>query len=58
MTRQRNAVLIAFLLGLAFVGLELGYGLRTRLTGLFVIGMAGGLLIGDVMGRTTSETSR
>ena len=55
MVKQRTGALIAFLVGVGFVGVELAFGIRTGLAGLFVTGMAGGLLVGDVMQRTSNQ---
>ncbi len=49
MNKQRKAAAVAFVVALLFVGLELAFDLRTGLAGIFVMGMAGGLIVGDRM---------
>ena len=51
MTRQLKAAALAFVVGLVFVGLEMVFHLQTAIAGVFVVGMAGGLLLGDRMAR-------
>ncbi len=51
MTRQMKGALLAFILGLVFVALEFAFHLKTAIAGVFVVGMAGGLLLGDRMAR-------
>jgi hypothetical protein len=55
MTKQRKAGVLAFIVGIAFVGLQVGLEVQTGLAGLFVSGMAGGLVVGDVMARDAKE---
>ncbi len=54
MTKQRKGALIAFVVGLVFVALEMLFEIRTGLAGVFVVGMAGGLMVGDEMVRSGS----
>jgi len=49
--RQRKAALLAFVVALVFVALQLGFDIQTGIAGVFVAGMAGGLLIGAEMAR-------
>ena len=58
MTKQRKAAVLAFTVGVAFILIELGFNLQTGLAGLFVTGMAGGLLIGDAMTRRAKESTQ
>jgi len=51
MTRQLKAAALTFGVALTFVVLQLGFDVQTGLAGLFVMGMAAGLLIGDCMVR-------
>ncbi|MDP3774997.1 MAG: hypothetical protein Q8Q85_12105 [Gemmatimonadales bacterium] len=46
MTKQRKAAVLAFVVAIAFVALQFGFDIQTGLAGVFVAGMAGGLLIG------------
>ncbi len=54
MNQQRKAAAVAFVVALIFVGLELAFDLRTGLAGIFVMGMAGGLIVGDRMARAST----
>lgn len=54
MTKQRKGALIALVVGLVFVALEMLFQIRTGLAGIFVVGMAGGLMVGDEMTRRGS----
>lgn len=49
MTSQRQAAGLAFAVALLFIAVQLAFGFQTGLAGLFIAGMAGGLLIGSVM---------
>lgn len=51
MSKQRKGALIAAVVGVVFVGVEMLFELRTGLAGIFVLGMAGGLMVGDEMER-------
>lgn len=51
MSKPRKAAILAFLAGLGLVALQLVFGVQTGLTGLFVTGLAGGLLLADSTGR-------
>lgn len=57
MTKQRKGGVLAFVVGLAFVGLQLGFGVETGLAGLFITGVAGGLWIGDAMARSATRST-
>jgi hypothetical protein len=49
MTRQVKGALVASVAALVFVALQLVFKLSTGIAGVFVMGMAGGLLIGNEM---------
>lgn len=49
MTKQVKGALIAAAVGLVFVALEIVFKVTTGLAGVFVMGMAGGLLVGNEM---------
>ena len=51
MTKQQKAGVLTFVVGIAFVAVQLGFDVQTGLAGLFVTGMAGGLVVGDAMAR-------
>jgi hypothetical protein len=55
MTTQVKAALIAAVVGLIFVALEIVFKVSTAVAGVFVIGMAGGLLIGDQMAQPAKQ---
>ena len=47
MTRQLKSAAMTFVIGLMFIGAEYGLRVRTSLAGIFIVGMASGLLLGD-----------
>ena len=49
MTKHVKAALIAAVVALVFVALEIIFKVSTGIAGVFVMGMAGGLLIGNEM---------
>jgi len=51
MTRQVQGALIAAAVALIFVALEVIFKVSTGIAGVFVMGMAGGLLIGNEMAK-------
>ena len=51
MTRQVQAALMAAVVALVFVALEIIFKVSTGIAGVFVMGMAGGLLIGNEMAK-------
>ncbi|HSG81941.1 MAG TPA: hypothetical protein VLC48_06820 [Gemmatimonadota bacterium] len=51
MTRQVQAAVLAAGLALVFVALEIIFKLSTGIAGVFVMGMAGGLLLGNEMAK-------
>lgn len=58
MTKQRKAALLAFVLAAVFVALQFTLNLQSGIAGVFVMGMAGGLLVGDAMERETKKPGR
>ena len=56
MNRQLKAAVLTLVIALLFVGLQLAVGVQTGLAGVFVLGLSGGLLIGDLMARASSRT--
>jgi len=56
MNKQRKGAALAFVVGLAFLALEVVFHLQTAIAGVFVVGMAGGLLVGEQMGRDPSPS--
>ena len=57
MTIQLRAAALALFVALAFVALQLAVDIQTGLAGIFVMGMAGGLFVGDLMARQSSSHS-
>jgi len=55
MTPQQRAAGLAFSVAVVFIVLQLAFGIQTGLAGLFVAGMAGGLLVGSVMSAPASR---
>jgi len=51
MTRQIKGALIAATVALIFVALEILFKVQTGIAGVFVMGMAGGLLVGNEMAK-------
>jgi len=51
MTRQVKGALMLVVVALLFVALEARFKVTTGLAGVFVMGMAGGLLIGHEMAK-------
>ena len=51
MTRHHKAALLTAAVVAAFIGLQIGLNVQTGLAGLFIMGMAGDILIGDEMSR-------
>lgn len=54
MSKQRKGAALALVVGLVFVAVEIVFHFQTGIAGVFVVGMAGGLLIGDQMARVPS----
>jgi hypothetical protein len=57
MNKQLWGAALVFPMGLTFIALELLLHLQTALAGVFVVGMAAGLLLGDRMARTRPSAS-
>lgn len=55
MTTARKAALMCVALGIAFVALEEAAGVRLGLAGIYVVGMAGGIWIGEIMTRESAQ---
>ena len=55
MTNQLKAALIAAVVGLIFVALEIVFKISAAIAGVFVIGMAGGLVIGNQMAQPAKQ---
>ena len=55
MTKQTKGAMLAAAVALVFVALELAFGLATGIAGVFVMGVAGGLLIGDRMAKPVTK---
>ena len=51
MTRHHKAALLTAAVAAAFIGLQIGLNVQTGFAGLFIMGMAGGVLIGDELPR-------
>jgi len=49
MNRQARGAIVAAVIGAVFIGLELAFGTATGMAGVFIFGVAGGLLIGSRM---------
>jgi len=49
MTRHHKVALLTAAVAAAFIGLQIGLNVQAGLAGLFIMGMAGGILIGDEM---------
>ena len=56
MTRQRTGAALASAVGLVFVMLEMVFHVQTAIAGVFVVGMAGKLLVGDQMTNSASTS--
>jgi hypothetical protein len=56
MTRQLKGAGIAGVVGLLFVLTEIVFKVSTGIAGVFVVGMAGGLLVGDQMAKPAKAT--
>jgi len=54
MSRQVRASILCAVVAALFVALQVAYRIQTGIAGVFVMGMAGGLLIGNAMARTPS----
>jgi len=57
MTKQVKAALMLVVVALLFVALEARFRITTGLAGVFVMGMAGGLLIGHEMAKSAKAAS-
>ena len=57
MTKQRKAALLAFGVAIVFIVAQLVFRIQTGFAGLFVAGIAGGLLIGDEMARDAKKAA-
>ena len=55
MTRQVRGSIWAAVIGLAFVALELAFRTATGIAGVFVLGVAGGLLLGTRMAEPVAK---
>ncbi len=55
MSKQLEAALMVAVVAVAFVALEIILDIKTGLAGLFVMGMAGGLVIGDAMAKKSPK---
>jgi hypothetical protein len=51
MNAQRKGAALAFVVALVFIALEIVFDVQTAMAGVFIAGMAGGLLVGDQMAR-------
>ncbi len=51
MTQQLKGATVIAAVSLVCIGLQLGFNIQTGLAGLFIMGMAAGLVIGDQMTR-------
>ena len=57
MTRRRKAAALTAAVALVCVALQFIANIQTGLAGLFIMGMAGGLLIGDTMARGAASAA-
>lgn len=55
MTPQLEAALLCAILAVLFVALQMLFTLQMGIAGVFVMGMAGGLVIGDSITRAASR---
>ncbi len=51
MTKQTKGAIVAAAVSLVFLVLEIAVGIQTGLAGIFIMGMAGGLLVGNEMAK-------
>jgi hypothetical protein len=58
MTKQRKAAALAFVVAITFIALQLSFGIQTGFAGVFVAGMAGGLLIGEEMAKDSASAKQ
>jgi hypothetical protein len=56
MSTHRKAALLALAVGLAFIATQFLLGVQTGLAGLFITGMAGGLVLGGELDRPAAGT--
>ena len=56
MTKQLKGAVIAGVVGLLLVAVEFLFKLSTGIAGVFVLGMAGGLVIGNQMAKPEAGT--
>jgi hypothetical protein len=54
MSKQQKGSALAFGVALVFIALEITLHVQTGIAGVFIAGMAGGLLIGDQMAKIPS----
>ena len=54
MNKQQQGAALAFAVALIFIALEIFFHVQTGIAGVFIAGMAGGLLIGSQMARSPS----
>ncbi len=55
MNMHRKGAVLAFMVALVFIALEIVLGVQTGIAGVFVAGMAGGLLVGAKMNRAATR---
>ena len=51
MSRQLKGAILTSAVAAVFLVLEIAFGIRSGIAGIFVFGMAGGLVVGDQMVR-------
>ena len=55
MTKQVRGAILTAAIALVFVALELAFRIPTGIAGVFVMGVAGGLLIGNQMAKPVAN---
>jgi hypothetical protein len=56
MTRQVKGAILSAVVAAAFVALQLIFDVQTGVAGVFVMGVAGGLFIGDQMAKSVPRS--
>lgn len=55
MSTQLKGAAVTFVVGLMFIGAEIEFHAHTSLAGIFIVGMAAGLLLGDRLGKAPAK---
>lgn len=58
MTKQKQGAIIISVVALVFIGLQVGLDVQTGLAGLFIMGMAAGLVLSEQMSKDAKGEAR